>query len=125
MQDAVTSHRELKLMGKPTFCFSFASDAFDIYHVNDFMKGRGWRFNGQQNPNAIHMCVTGPQTQPGVVDEFARDLADAVTYARHPPTPKPRSGGVYGGDGDLDFGNPAVARLFLTYAMNAFADGPP
>ena len=62
---------------------------------------------------------------PGVVDEFARDLADAVTYARHPPTPKPRSGGVYGGDGDLDFGNPAVARLFLTYAMNAFADGPP
>jgi glutamate/tyrosine decarboxylase-like PLP-dependent enzyme len=125
MQDAVTSHPELKLMGKPTFCFSFSSDEFDIYHVNDFMKGRGWRFNGQQNPNAIHMCVTGPQTQPGVVEEFARDLTDAVAYAKHPPTPKPMSGGVYGGGGDMDLTNPAIARMFFTYAMNAFTDGPP
>jgi len=125
MQDAVTSHRELKLMGKPTFCFSFSSDEFDIYHVNDFMKDRGWRFNGQQNPNAIHMCVTGPQTQPGVVEEFARDLAGAVSYAKNPPTLQPKSGGVYGGGGDMDLTNPAIARMFFTYAMNAFADGPP
>ena len=26
-------------MGEPTFCFSFTSDEFDIYHVNDFMSG--------------------------------------------------------------------------------------
>jgi glutamate/tyrosine decarboxylase-like PLP-dependent enzyme len=125
MQRAVTSHPELKLMGKPTFCFSFSSDAFNVYHVNDFMKSRGWRFNGQQNPDAIHMCVTGPQTQPGVVEEFGRDLADAVAYAKHPPAAQPQSGGVYGGGGDLDMSNPAVARMFFTYAMNAFTDGPP
>jgi sphinganine-1-phosphate aldolase len=125
MQRAVTSHAELRLMGKPTFCFSFASDAFNVYHVNDFMKSRGWRFNGQQDPDAIHMCVTGPQTQPGVVEEFGRDLADAVAYAKHPPAAKPQSGGVYGGGGDLDMSNPAVARMFFTYAMNAFTDGPP
>jgi hypothetical protein len=35
------------------------------------------------------------------------------------------SGGVYGGGGDLDLTNPAVARMFFTYAMNAFTDGPP
>ena len=70
MQDAVTSHAELRLMGTPTWCFSFTSDVFDIYHVNDFMKQRGWRFNGQQYPNAMHMCVTRPQTQPGVVESL-------------------------------------------------------
>ena len=34
---------ELRLLGNPTFLFSFTSDAFDIYHVNDFMRARGWR----------------------------------------------------------------------------------
>jgi hypothetical protein len=86
-------------MGDPTFCFSFTSDEFDIYHVNDFMKKRGWRFNGQQYPSAIHMCVTGPQTQPGVVERFGSDLAEAVEYARHPENPVPRSGALYGGQG--------------------------
>ena len=61
MQDAVRSHPELRIMGaNPTFCFSFTSDEFDIYHVNDFMRTKGWRFNGQQYPNAIHMAVTRP-----------------------------------------------------------------
>ena len=71
MQDAVRSHPELRIIGDPTFCFSFTSDEFDIYHVNDFMRTRGWRFNGQQYPNAIHMAVTRPQTQPGLADAFA------------------------------------------------------
>ena len=47
-------------IGEPTFLFSFTSDEFDIYHVNDFMRPQGWRFNGQQYPNAIHMAVTRP-----------------------------------------------------------------
>jgi glutamate/tyrosine decarboxylase-like PLP-dependent enzyme len=99
MQAAVRKHPELRLMGEPTFCFSFTSDEFDIYHVNDAMKKRGWRFNGQQFPSAIHMCVTGPQTQPGVVERFAADLAEAVAYARRPDQPVPRSGALYGGQG--------------------------
>ncbi len=97
MQDAVRSHPELEMMGKPTFCFSFSSPQFDIYHVNDFMKERGWRFNGQQYPNAIHMCVTRPQTQPGVVERFAEDLAAAVKYALAPANETPVSAAIYGG----------------------------
>ncbi|MEZ5145402.1 MAG: aspartate aminotransferase family protein [Acidimicrobiales bacterium] len=97
MQDVVRSHPELRLMGSPTWCFSFTSDEFDIYHVNDFMKERGWRFNGQQYPNAVHMCVTRPQTQPGVVETFATDLAAAVEYAKDPPVDTPFSGAIYGG----------------------------
>jgi glutamate/tyrosine decarboxylase-like PLP-dependent enzyme len=99
MQDAVRSHPELRLMGTPTFCFSFTSDEFDIYHVNDFMRERGWRFNGQQYPNAIHMAVTRPQTQPGVAEAFAADLAEAVANARQKEATGEAafSSAVYGG----------------------------
>ena len=65
MQAAVRSHPELRLLGEPTFLFAFTSDEFDIYHVNDYMKRRGWRFNGLQYPNALHMAVTRPQIQAG------------------------------------------------------------
>ena len=41
MMAAVRSHPELRIMGSPTFCFSFTSDEFDIYHVNDLMRERG------------------------------------------------------------------------------------
>ncbi|MEO8816152.1 MAG: aspartate aminotransferase family protein [Mycobacterium sp.] len=99
MQDAVRSHPELKIMGSPTFCFSFRSDEFDIYHVADAMKPNGWRFNGQQYPNAIHMAVTRPQTQPGVAEAFAADLDDAVEYAKKKTAAgePPMSAAVYGG----------------------------
>jgi glutamate/tyrosine decarboxylase-like PLP-dependent enzyme len=102
MKAAVRSHPELKIMGDPTFVFSFRSDEFDIYHVNDFMRQRGWRFNGQQYPNAIHMAVTRPQTRPGVVEAFAADLAEAVAHARERKDEAPFSAAIYGGlDGGL------------------------
>jgi glutamate/tyrosine decarboxylase-like PLP-dependent enzyme len=97
MQDAVRSHRELRIMGDPSFLFSFTSDDFDVYHLNDFMRPKGWRFNGQQYPNALHMAVTRPQTQPGVVEAFAADLADAVAYAREKGHEPAASGAIYGG----------------------------
>jgi glutamate/tyrosine decarboxylase-like PLP-dependent enzyme len=100
MKAAVRSHHELRIIGAPTFCFSFTSDEFDIYHVYDYMRRRGgWRFNGQQYPNAIHMATTRPQTQPGVVDRFAEHLAEAVTYARerHAAGETAFSGALYGG----------------------------
>ena len=97
MQDAVRSHPELRLLGRPTFLFSFTSDEFDVYHVNDFLRRRGWRLNGQQYPNALHMAVTGPQTRDGVVAAWAGDLADAVDYAKAHRDEAPASGAIYGG----------------------------
>jgi hypothetical protein len=61
------------------------------------MRTRGWRFNGQQYPNALHMAVTRPQTQPQVVSQFATDLDDAVAHAREHACEAPRSGAIYGG----------------------------
>ena len=61
------------------------------------MRADGWRFNGQQYPNAIHMAVTRPQTQPGVVERFTADLAKAVDYARDHRDEAPKSAAIYGG----------------------------
>ena len=99
MQVAVRSHRELEMVGEPTFLFSFTSNEFDVYHVNDFMRLRGWRFNGQQYPNALHMAVTRPQTQPGVAESFAADLDEAVTWAKaqHSAGVPAKSSAIYGG----------------------------
>ncbi len=97
MQDAVRSHPELSMLGDPTFLFSFTSDEFDVYHVNDFMRPRGWRFNGQQYPNALHMAVTRPQTQEGVAEAFAADLAEGVQYALDHKDEPAKSGAIYGG----------------------------
>ncbi len=120
MQEAVTSHPQLRLVGRPTFLFSFTSDAFDIYHVNDFMRARGWRFNGQQYPNALHMAVTRPQTQPGVADQFAADLTDAVAYAEEHATEAPRSGAIYGG---VAGGMTDEADEFIRSVMADMLDG--
>jgi glutamate/tyrosine decarboxylase-like PLP-dependent enzyme len=120
MQKAVRSHPELRLQGKPTFLFSFTSDAFDVYHVNDFMRTRGWRFNGQQYPNAIHMAVTRPQTQPGVVEAFAADLDAAVAYAKAHASEQPKSAAIYGG---VAGGMTNEADEFIRSVMADMMDG--
>jgi sphinganine-1-phosphate aldolase len=120
MQDAVRSHDELRIMGEPTFLFAFTSDEFDIYHVNDEMKRRGWRLNGLQYPNALHMTVTRPQTQPGVVQEFAKDLAAAVAYAGEHGDEPAESSAVYGGvPGGLNADAEEMVRGVMTQLMDS------
>jgi glutamate/tyrosine decarboxylase-like PLP-dependent enzyme len=120
MQRAVASHPELRMMGKPTFLFAFTSDEFDIYHVNDEMKRRGWRFNGLQYPNALHMAVTRPQTQPGVTERFAADLAAAVAYARDHRDQPAESAAVYGGvPGGMNLEAEELIRSVMAQLLDA------
>lgn len=124
MMDVVRTHPEFRIMGSPTFCFSFTSEAFDIYHVADFMKPRGWRFNGQQYPNAIHMAVTRPQTQAGVVEAFETDLAEAVAYAKEQAAAgaTAESGAIYGGvPGGLE-GLTSDVEDFIVMLMDQIMD---
>jgi len=125
MQDLIRSHPELQIVGKPSFCFSFFSKDFDIYLLNDFMRERGWRFNGQQHPNALHMCVTRPQTQEGITEKLAVDLAEAVDYAKAHRDEEAKSGAVYGG---MPKGVPAITnaiRDVMTGMLDAQQDVPP
>jgi glutamate/tyrosine decarboxylase-like PLP-dependent enzyme len=119
MQEAIREHPSLRLMGKPTFLFSFTSDEFDIYLVNDFLRLRGWRMNGQQYPNALHMAVTRPQTQPGVVERWRDDLAEAVAYAREHRDEPAKSGAIYGG---VAGGMTEEADSFIKFFMAEMMD---
>jgi len=121
MQAAVTEHDCLYLRGKPTFCFAFEAHDFNVYHINDFMRQRGWRYNGVQRPDALHFCVTGPSTRPGTIEAFRSDLAEAVAYTKNPPQPEPQSSAFYGGAG-MRIEDPDVMRFFLTAGMDAFYD---
>ncbi|HNA37264.1 MAG TPA: aminotransferase class V-fold PLP-dependent enzyme [Microthrixaceae bacterium] len=128
MRQTVSSHPELRLMGQPTFVLSFTSDEFDIYLVNDFMRLRGWRFNGQQYPNAIHIAVTRPQTLPGVTDRFAADLAEAVVYAREATErgEAAASGAIYGGvAGGMTDEADEFIRMIMSDMMDTQQSLPP
>ena len=52
---------------------------------------RGWRFNGQQYPNAIHMAVTRPQTQPGVAEDVRRPTSPTRSPTRRSTRARRRS----------------------------------
>ena len=120
MQTEVAGHPSLRLVGRPSFLFSFTSDEYDVYLVNDFLRTRGWRLNGQQYPNALHMAVTRPQTQPGVVERWSTDLADAVGYALAHRDEAAKSGAIYGG---VAGGMSAKADEFIRAVMADMMDG--
>ncbi len=99
---AVRSHPELELIGDSLFNIAIKAapgSGIDIFHVNDGLADRGWRMNGLQMPPAFHFCITRPNTQPGIAEAFASDLAEAVEFAKSPPSPMPKSGAMYGAGG--------------------------
>jgi len=106
---------ELKLIGKPTFVISFASEQVDVYHINDFMKKRGWRFNVLQLPRALHFCVTMPQTfAGGVAERFVADLREGVDYARSNDGSVAETTALYGLAGTIE-GNQQITELIFGF----------
>ncbi len=107
----VASIPELIVIGEPTFMVSFRSEAVDIFHVNDFMITRGWRYNCLQLPPGLHYCVTLPQTVvPGIAARMVADLKEAVAYAHAQAGTPARSSALYGVAGSAD-GNRMVSDL--------------
>lgn len=109
---------ELILIGDPTFVISFRSDEVDVFHVNDFMKTRGWRFNVLQLPPALHFCVTMPQTMvPDIAQRLVEDLRSGVEYAKSKSGSASETSALYGVAGSVD-GNQMMSELlygFLDY----------
>ena len=102
---------ELTIIGEPTSIISFRSDEVDIYHVNDFMKNKGWRYNVLQLPPALHFCVTMPQTEiPGLADRMVADLKEAVAYARSKAGTVADTTALYGVAGSLE-GNQQIVEM--------------
>lgn len=111
IRQGIASIPELIVIGDPTFLVSFRSEAIDIFHVNDFMITRGWRYNCLQLPPALHFCITLPQTiVPGIAGRMVQDLKEAVAYARQKAGTPAKSSALYGVAGSVD-GNRMVNEL--------------
>jgi len=106
---------ELALIGTPTFVISFRSDEVDVFHINDFMKTRGWRFNVLQLPSALHFCVTMPQTfAERVAERFLEDLHAGVDYARSRAGTVAETTALYGLAGTIE-GNQQVTEMVFGF----------
>jgi glutamate/tyrosine decarboxylase-like PLP-dependent enzyme len=115
IKKGVQSIPELILIGEPTFVISFRSEEIDIYHVNDFMKTKGWRFNCLQLPPAMHFCVTMPQTfVPGVAEKMIKNLKEGVEYAKSKTGTVAQTKALYGLAGTIE-GNEQVTELVFGY----------
>ncbi|MDO8391115.1 MAG: aminotransferase class V-fold PLP-dependent enzyme [Actinomycetota bacterium] len=100
LRAAIEAVPELEVLGDPFFNVAFtttAASGLDIFLVNDALSTRRWRLNGLQMPPAVHFCVTRPNTQPGVVERFAADLAEAVAHAKANVGTPASSGAFYAG----------------------------
>jgi sphinganine-1-phosphate aldolase len=116
IREGVCGIPELRIMGKSTFLISLTSDVLDPYFVNDYLTLKGWRMNGCQNPPGFHFCITLPQTQPGVAEQYVRDLAEAVEFAKHPPYEIPKTGFLYG------LGATADGRAIMREGIKGYMD---
>ena len=100
LREVVASFPELRVMGDPYFNVAFTTteeSGLDIFLVNDFLGTRRWRLNGVQKPNAVHFCITRPNTQPGVIEKFRVDLGEAIHHATARRGTAARSGAFYAG----------------------------
>ena len=115
IKQGIAAIPELTLIGEPTFVISFRSDAVDVYHINDFMKSKGWRFNVLQLPPALHFCVTMPQTfQPGIAGQFLEDLREGVAYAQTRAGTPAETTALYGMAGTVE-GNRQMTEIMYGF----------
>ena len=57
---------------------ALGSSTQDIFAVGDALNARGWHFDRQDNPPALHLMAS-PRHKL-VIDEFIADLRDAVAH---------------------------------------------
>ena len=77
---AVDANPHLRVMGDPVAnTVSFTSDRIDIYTLKDQLQAKGWIFQAQQFPPAIHLGVTVEHTKDGVMAQLLQDLDACVT----------------------------------------------
>lgn len=87
---------ELYIIGKPVMSvFSFTSDDLNIFQIGDVLDEKGWHLDRIQFPSALHMMVNPHHAD--VVDDFLKDLNDAVNQVRdHPEKVSDGEAAMYG-----------------------------
>lgn len=116
IREGIAQIPEMRIVGKSTFVIGLTSDVVDPYFVNDYLQMKGWRMNGCQNPPGFHFCMTLLQAQPGIAEQFVKDLKDGVEFAKNPPYEVSKTGFLYG------MGNSVDGSVMMHLGLEAFLD---
>lgn len=87
MRDGIERMPELRVLGEPLgplLAYGSATPAVNIFAVGDQMDAKGWLVNRLQFPDGLHAMITA-QHLP-VVDDYLRDLRDAVATVKADPS---------------------------------------
>jgi glutamate/tyrosine decarboxylase-like PLP-dependent enzyme len=75
--DGVNAIDGVHVWGEPDMTVAaIGSRKHDIYAIGDVLNARGWHFDRQDNPPALHLMASPRHAL--VIDEFMRDLREAV-----------------------------------------------
>ena len=107
---------EIQVVGDPLFLLAFTSNELDVYLINDALKERGWRMNALQLPAGLHFCLTRPNTQDNVVEQYLKDLKESVAFAKEKKGEAARSGAMYG------FSGTPKGNATLSFVMSGYLD---
>jgi glutamate/tyrosine decarboxylase-like PLP-dependent enzyme len=81
----------IHILGSPEMSVvALASDQFNIYEIGDEMTLKGWYMDRQQFPPSLHVTLNYAHAK--IIDDFLRDLTEAVQKARRPGLRQVRDG---------------------------------
>ncbi|XP_054015674.1 sphingosine-1-phosphate lyase [Hylaeus anthracinus] len=86
------------IFGTPaTSVIALGSNDFHIYRLSEALNSKGWSLNTLQFPSGIHLCVTYVHTEPGVADQFLKDVETELSILlKNPETHVEGKLAIYG-----------------------------
>ncbi len=87
MAAGIRAMPELCVLGDPSgplLAYGARDNAVNMFAVGDQMEHKGWQINRLQKPDGLHAMITARHLD--VVEDYLRDLQDAVATVRADPT---------------------------------------
>jgi glutamate/tyrosine decarboxylase-like PLP-dependent enzyme len=98
LQSGIASIPGLAVMGSPVatlVAWRSTDKALDLYAVADQMELRGWHIDRQQKPPSVHSTIMSNHLD--FIDEYLRDVREAVDFVRaHPELKSSGNAAMYG-----------------------------
>jgi glutamate/tyrosine decarboxylase-like PLP-dependent enzyme len=127
MRDGIAAMPELKVLGEPTgplLAYGSTTPDVNIFAVGDQMDARGWQVNRLQFPDGLHAMVTASHLR--VVDDYLRDLREAVATVRADPSLAQKGrAATYGMMAHLPMRGMVRSKVLAMFADSYRAGGAP
>ncbi len=98
MKEGIEAIPELTVFGNPAMsilAYGSRAPGFSSYAVGDRLEERGWHVDRLQRPESLHVIINPGHA--GIVDEYLRDLREAVAYVKaHPDAAFEGTAPMYG-----------------------------